>query len=368
MGELKPLVSVFIPTYDGARFIGETLQSVLGQTYENLELIVVDDRSQDDTADVVAGYAASDARVRLLRKDVREGPCRARNDALSRTRGSLLCWLDQDDLWMPTKVQEQVRLMSERPDVGLVYTYFDAFDSQSRELIDWPDGRRDIEGDVLAPLFIIGCFIGSITTMFRRQAVSGPKVRVRERDFSFGDDFYLWLTIALNWQVACIPRPLAAYRRHATNESARLTAESNVALRLARLLQEFVEEYPQAADRLGRSERMGLARHTLLAARFESTQGHRRRAAQLILRALAWDPAVLPRATFGTLAHSLRKPLPARGTGRPVPSMDSLAPAGGHILSAEEDARATNEQEGAPTVGTTATDEQDRAPTVGSTI
>jgi len=305
-----PLVSVFVPTYNGARFIGRTLESVLGQTHENLELIVVDDCSLDGTADVVESYAAGDSRVQLLRKQHREGPCRARNAALARARGSLLCWLDQDDLWMPTKVREQVSLMSQQPDLGLVYTYFDAFDSETGDIIDWPDGRRDFEGDVFAPLFVLGCFIGSITTMFRRDAVRGSTVRLRERDFSFGDDYHLWLMIALDWRVARIPRSLAAYRRHASNESARLTSESNVELRILALLNEFVEEHPQARNRLGHLERVGFAWHTLLAARHESRQGRRRQAAHLILRALAREPAILARTRLGT-----RAPAVATGEG-----------------------------------------------------
>ena len=284
-----PLVSVFMPTFNGEAFVAETLDSVLGQTYEHLELIVVDDASVDATAEIVQNRAAADPRVRLVRKTSREGPCRARNDALQLARGPLLCWMDQDDLWMASKLEEQVRLMSERADVGLLYTYFDAFDSDTGRLLDWPDGRRDLEGDVLADLFAIGCFIGSITTMFRRAALGTPP-RVRERDFSFGDDYDLWLTIALDWQVARIPKVLAAYRRHSDNESTRTATETNVSLRLAELLREFLDEHPDARRQLGPSARRALAWHTLLGARFEASRGRPGAAGALVGRALTLDP------------------------------------------------------------------------------
>jgi glycosyltransferase involved in cell wall biosynthesis len=256
-----PLVSVIMATHDAAAFVGDTLDSVLGQTYGRLELVVVDDRSTDGTADVVAGYAErAPDRVRLVRKDVREGPCRARNEALALTRGPLVCWADHDDLWEPTKVEEQVRLLEARPDVGLVYSYFDAFESESGARLHWPDGRRDFEGDVLAELLLTGCFIGSITTMFRREAFDRRGGRLRERDFSIGDDYWLWLTIALDWQVARIPRVLAHYRRHAGNESARVAAEVDFRRWRADFVAEFLGAFPEARSHLDRNDRSALAR------------------------------------------------------------------------------------------------------------
>jgi glycosyltransferase involved in cell wall biosynthesis len=274
----EPLVSVIMATHDAAEFIGETLDSVLGQSYGPLELVVVDDCSTDGTADMVAGYAErAPQRMRWVRKGVREGPCRARNDALALARGPLVCWADHDDLWEPTKVEEQVRLLEARPDVGLVYSYLDAFDSDTGEPVHWPDGRRDFEGDVLAELLRLGCFIGSITTMFRREALDRRGGRLRERDFSIGDDYWLWLTIALDWQVARIPRVLARYRRHAGNESARVASEIDFRRWRADLVAEFLGEFPEARAHLDRDDRAALARQL-------ARRGHALRALQVALR------------------------------------------------------------------------------------
>jgi glycosyltransferase involved in cell wall biosynthesis len=251
-----PLVSVIMASYNAASFVGEAIDSVLGQSYEALELIVVDDCSSDGTAEIVAGYAKRHPdRLHWKPKRVREGPCRARNEALALARGPLVCWIDHDDLWMPTKVETQVRVFEARPDVGLVYAYFDAFNSSTGNVIPWPDGRRDVEGDVLADLLLIGCFIGSITTMFRRSAIDRRGGRLRERDFSIGDDYYLWLTIALDWKVARVPRVLARYRRHARNESMRAESQVDIGSWRARLTQEFLDEFPEAMRRLRRRER-----------------------------------------------------------------------------------------------------------------
>ena len=248
-------------SYNGAPFIAESIESVLGQTQESMELIVVDDCSSDGTAEIVADYAAREpARIRWKRKTVREGPCRARNDALSLASGSLLCWMDHDDTWTPTKVAEQVRVLDERPEVGLVYSYFDAFESESGETIPWPDGRRDLEGDLISDLLMIGCFIGSITTMFRRAAMERAGGRLREKDFSIGDDYWLWLTIALDWEVARIPRVLARYRRHSNNESSRVARRSDFVGWRMSLISEFLDEFPEARARIRQEDRLRLAR------------------------------------------------------------------------------------------------------------
>jgi len=299
----EPLVSVLMATYNGSRYLRPAIDSVLNQTHDALELIVVDDCSSDDTTRIVEEYERTDPeRVRLLRKAAREGPCRARNQALDLARGPLLCWLDQDDIWLPTKVAEQVALMADRPEVGLVYTYFDAFDSVGDTTLDWSDSRRDIEGDVLAELFMMGCFIGALTVMFRRAALDRRHVRLRERDFSLGDDYYLWLTIALDWQVARIPRVLARYRRHAGNESSRRArAENGDAWRL-NLLREFLDEYPEARGRLGDQRRVGLAWHALRGAHFELAARRPRRALWLALQAVGWSPKTVLRTRLGTRA------------------------------------------------------------------
>jgi glycosyltransferase involved in cell wall biosynthesis len=263
-----PLVSVVTANYNGARHLAPAIRSVLDQSLANLELIVVDDRSTDGTAEIVAGYAEREPeRVRAQLKQTTQGPCRARNDALSVARGELICWIDHDDVWLPTKVHEQVELLARKPDVGLVYTYFDAFDSDTGASIPWPDGRRDLEGDLLADLLVIGCFIGSITTMFRRQALDRRGGRLRERDFSIGDDYYLWLTIALDWRIERIPRVLARYRRHAANESARVESQIDFPRWRAEFVQEFLDEFPEARARLDRRTRISLAlqRHQRLA-------------------------------------------------------------------------------------------------------
>ena len=110
-----PLVSVIVPVYNGERFLGECLTSIVNQTYANLEIIVVDDGSTDGTAAVGAGVPG----IRYLRQD-KGGVCRARNRGMAVAGGELFAFQDADDIWVERKVEKQVRLLGEHPEFGYV--------------------------------------------------------------------------------------------------------------------------------------------------------------------------------------------------------------------------------------------------------
>jgi glycosyltransferase involved in cell wall biosynthesis len=115
-----PLVSVIIPVHNGERFIRRTLVSALAQTYDPIEVVVVDDGSTDQTATIVETAAVHDNRIRLFRTQ-KSGVSAARNLGISQARGKLIAPLDADDLWHPEKIARQVGLMqSSSPKVGLV--------------------------------------------------------------------------------------------------------------------------------------------------------------------------------------------------------------------------------------------------------
>jgi glycosyltransferase involved in cell wall biosynthesis len=289
MSAERPLVSVTMPTYNAAPFVAESIESVLAQTYEPLELVVVDDFSDDETPTIVEDYARRypDC-IRFRRAEERAGPCRRRNDALDLASGTLIAWLDHDDLWAPEKTAREVEMLQARSDVGLVYSGYEAFDSETRQPIPWRDRDSEAEGDVLVPLFVRGCFVGSLTALFRREVLTRRRMRLRETDFSFGDDYFLWLVLSLDWKVAKIDEVLAYYRRHSENESERL-GETNFHLMRIALLREFLAQFPEAGPRLGKWRRRGIARHFLSAAHFESRRS-RLRYGVAVARALATAP------------------------------------------------------------------------------
>jgi glycosyltransferase involved in cell wall biosynthesis len=287
MSAERPLVSVLMASYNAEAWIAETIESVLGQTYPNVELVIADDASSDVSREIVRGFGSD--RVRLLEFDERAGPTRRRNDALRAAAGPLLAWLDHDDVWLPEKLDKQVAVLEQRPEVGLVYSGYEAFDSATGQLVPWRDESLESEGDILTDLFVKGCFIASLTTVFRREGLERRGVAFQEADFAFGDDYYLWLVLSLDWQVARVDEVLARYRRHESNESSRLTG-TNYHLTRIQLLREFLHDFPEARERLGDDVGVGLAAHYLHAAGFEFKRGNRMRGRQLVLRAFAASP------------------------------------------------------------------------------
>src|SRR5215218_7122776 len=108
----RPLVSVVIPAFNASKTLGETLKSVQQQTYDNLEILVVDDGSHDDTSTIVAAVGKLDPRIHLLRQP-NKGVASARNLGISKATGGFIAPIDADDLWHPTKLEKQMRMMLE---------------------------------------------------------------------------------------------------------------------------------------------------------------------------------------------------------------------------------------------------------------
>ena len=120
---MQTLISCVVPVYNGERYLAETLDSILAQTYQPREVIVVDDGSTDRTAAVAASYAPG---VRYLWQ-VNAGEAAARNRGISASRGDFIAMLDADDLWHPEKLQRQMARFVERPELDLCFTYFRNF-------------------------------------------------------------------------------------------------------------------------------------------------------------------------------------------------------------------------------------------------
>ena len=128
---MSDLVSIIMPSYNTAKFIAETIDSVLAQTYSNWELIIVDDCSKDDTDAVVAAY--TDPRIHYLKNETNSGAALSRNRALREAKGRWIAFLDSDDLWLPEKLEKQIAFMEEEQ-VAFSYTNYEELDEASEKL------------------------------------------------------------------------------------------------------------------------------------------------------------------------------------------------------------------------------------------
>ncbi|PIG94123.1 glycosyltransferase family A protein [Gloeocapsopsis sp. IPPAS B-1203] len=213
-----PQVSVIIPAYNAMNYLPETLDSLLKQTFDDFETIIVNDGSTDE----IERWAAqiTDPRVKLISQENR-GLAAARNTGIAHAQGEYLAFLDADDLWKPTKLEKQVQSLQSNPDVGLVYTWTVVADPNGK-----PTGRvfaSLAEGNVwkkLTEFNIVGC--GSVA-MVRRSCFE--KVGVFDRNLgSWVEDWDMWLRIASSYPFAVIKEPLVYYRQHLNNGSKNLQA------------------------------------------------------------------------------------------------------------------------------------------------
>lgn len=132
------LISVLMPTYNVEKFVSEAVESILGQTWTNFELIIVDDCSTDHTYDILKKYAAADGRIRLFRNDINSKICKTLNRALSQAKGQFIVRMDGDDISSPDRFEKLYRYLQIHPDVDLVGSNTIAIDENGREL-----GRKD---------------------------------------------------------------------------------------------------------------------------------------------------------------------------------------------------------------------------------
>lgn len=128
---MSELVSVIVPVYNAEKFIREAMDSVRAQTYENWELLLVEDGSNDGSVDVITGYIAEtqETRIRLIRQPSNQGAARARNRGVREAAGRYIAYLDADDLWMPEKLEHELRFVEEK-DAAFAFTGYEFADER----------------------------------------------------------------------------------------------------------------------------------------------------------------------------------------------------------------------------------------------
>lgn len=210
-----PLVSVIVPAYNAEAYIAITLNSVLSQTYKNIEVVVVDDGSHDGTAHIVKTIAQRDSRVTLLRQ-VKSGVAAARNLAIQKSRGEYIAPIDADDIWYPQKIEKQLHCMLYAgAGTGLVYSWSVHIDN--RGLLTGGYNAFTIEGNVFQAL-IFANFIGNGSvplirrTCFERVGWYNTKVEPCE-------DCDLQLRIAKSYKYRVVKEFLVGYRRVISSRS-----------------------------------------------------------------------------------------------------------------------------------------------------
>jgi glycosyltransferase involved in cell wall biosynthesis len=201
-----PEISVIIPAYNASRTVGTAVDSVLAQSFVDFELLVIDDGSQDGTAEVV--QARDDPRVNCIRTE-NGGVSVARNRGLDLATGSYVAFLDADDVWEPTKLEQQHRAMSERPEVGLCFASTHHVDDDLQPTGLHPAPQRS---DYTEALLLEGNIIaGSASSAMARTSLIDQAGRFDPR-LSLCADWDMWLRVSVLTRVLPLSEALVLYR------------------------------------------------------------------------------------------------------------------------------------------------------------
>ena len=220
-----PLVSVIMNVRNGAAFLREALDSVMAQSLQDWELIVWDDCSTDDSADIVGKYHDPRIRYFLSPQDTPLG--KARDNAIRQATGQWLAFLDQDDVWLPYKLEEQLALAADG--VGIIYGRTVMFQA-GRKLGDYDYAHEFTllpKGDIFAQLFADGCFIAMSSAVLLRSAV--VEAGGIPDTIEVVPDYYLYVALGRRYRARAVQEVICLYRKHAgsltRSNSPRLHAE-----------------------------------------------------------------------------------------------------------------------------------------------
>lgn len=198
---MNELVSVIMPSYNTASYIADSIKSVLAQTYNNWELIIVDDCSTDNTDEIVAGF--KDARIKFFKNIKNSGAALTRNRALREAKGEWIAFLDSDDLWLPEKLERQIMFMKKN---GYVFSYhqFEKIDEDSKKigiLVTGPD-------IVSRKMMYNYCYPGCLTFMYNAKFIG----LVQIKDIKKNNDYAILLKLCKKADCYLLKESLARYR------------------------------------------------------------------------------------------------------------------------------------------------------------
>jgi glycosyltransferase involved in cell wall biosynthesis len=164
-----PMVSVIIPTYNRAHMVSRAIKSVLAQTYQNFECIIIDNASTDGTLQILSAWAKSDCRVKIIKHATNRFACASRNSGIMNASGKLIAFLDDDDEWLPTKLERQVELIENSPaHIGLVYCWMNCYEPDGHLISKY---RPALRGDVFRKVLANNVIGGTPTLLIRRSVI-----------------------------------------------------------------------------------------------------------------------------------------------------------------------------------------------------
>jgi len=207
--------SVIMPCFNHGRYVGESIQAILAQTVSDLELIVVDDCSRDDSRTVIGRYVRSDPRVRAIQHRSNLGASRSRNDGTKLATGDFVAFCDADDLWLPTKLERQIETLRKHPECDVAYCDAKIIDECGLETGERFSDRFPVPGNGSGKLFAELCtrnFINMQTAILRRECIT--EAGYFDENIRYVEDWCFWLDVSRGHTFHYSNEVLASYREH----------------------------------------------------------------------------------------------------------------------------------------------------------
>lgn len=209
----NPLVSVITPAFNSEKFISETIESVLNQTWQSWEMLIVDDHSTDNTYTIIKKYAEKDSRIHIFRLYANSGcPAVPRNHAIKQSRGEYIAFLDSDDVWLQNKLERQIDLMESNKEIAMSYVLFSFLLEDGSIKGEYPKPKNRFEGYIFKSLYFKP-IIANSSVMVRREIFRELGLLNEDAKLAFSEDYDMWLKIARTKRVHCVHgAPLLLYR------------------------------------------------------------------------------------------------------------------------------------------------------------
>jgi glycosyltransferase involved in cell wall biosynthesis len=268
----QPLVSIVLPVYNGGRLIGKSIESCLRQTYQNIEVIVVDDGSKDNTVEVAKSF--EDDRIKILCHETNRRMCAALNTGFVHSSGAYLTWTSDDNYYGPTAIEEMVDYLSQHPDIDFVFA--NQYDV---------DGSGQIIGETIPGPFdkLTEWCCGSAAFLYRRFVYE--KLGGYDEKFPLAQDWDYWWRANRHFKLGHLDRFLYYVFTHPGAQTNRFNTE---------IIEEGLAVQRKNLDRRNPNERIALYKsHIYAAGRLLVEKGDRRRAARAVLWAIFFNPKAI---------------------------------------------------------------------------
>ncbi|MFB2937271.1 glycosyltransferase [Aerosakkonemataceae cyanobacterium BLCC-F154] len=279
-----PLISVVIPVYNGEKTIQETIESVLNQSFSDLELIVINDGSTDRTLEIVSHI--QDERLKLFSYP-NAGVAESRNRGICQANGEFISFIDADDLWTVDKLENQLKALQENPQAAVAYSWTKCIDESGE--ISRRGSHISDTGNVYAKLLLIDFIENGSNPLIRKQALQ--EVGNFDRSVVPSEDRDMWLRLAANYHFVCVPAAQILYRQLSYSASANVVKQEIASLKA------IEKAFSQAPESLKHLKRHSIANiykgltFKALEAKPQPKQGLI--AARLLWHSIKNDPALL---------------------------------------------------------------------------